>query len=110
MRRTEVKETKMAGTAAGVGAGNLYIVDSEYQGMGEALERHRDALIEMIAEYLKVTGWLCVAGEGQHIDALRRYREHLMELPTAIAEAGAHFKQDCEQFVLEIDQADELLY
>jgi hypothetical protein len=92
------------------GGGDLFVVDTEYLSMGGTLESHRNFLSEIIEDYLHVTAYLCENLSGAYIDSLRDYRSKFVGLPGKIVEAGSYWKWDCEQFVKDIDAADEFLY
>jgi hypothetical protein len=100
----------MAICGRNAGVQDLYIVDGEYLSMGGKLESHRNFLSEVVEDYLKITEYLCAHNEGQYIEKLSGYRRKFADIPTKVIDVGACWKQDCEQYIEKVDEADEFLY
>ena len=97
----------MTGTSVG---GNLYIVDSEVVNAGLQLASHRDFLCESIEKYLSIMDYVTSEQEGDAINAIKGICNQLRSVPASLMEAGDNFQTDCDQYVSDIDEADQYLY
>jgi hypothetical protein len=89
---------------------DLYIVDSEFKNTGGKLASHRNFLSEIIEDYIKIADFLIGNQNGKYIKTLKVFVDSMREIPADIVETGEYFQSDCDNFILEINQADEYLY
>jgi hypothetical protein len=88
-------------------AGNLMVVDEEFDKCGEELAHHRDFFCQVLMEYRDIMDYLTANMEGETSLAITQLVDQIRGLPSELLCVGGNFQTDCSSYVSETFAADD---
>jgi hypothetical protein len=101
---------------ANYSAGDLYIVDDEFVSQGHYTDKLKQELAVAMTEYIHIMDYILEdqGQQGTYVNALRNFIDSngLRGLSDRIKDGDGrgYIKWDFEQYIVEIDEADDFLF
>jgi hypothetical protein len=91
---------------------DLYIVDADYNTLGNELKAYADFLATQTSEFINALNYINThAIKSGNINLqIKGLSGAIKELPAAIKNVGENAKSLCGSYISEIDEADKYLY